>query len=94
MNEVVYIAGPMSGIEDYNRPAFMEAERVLRTRGFIVLNPAILPTDLPSEAYMPICMAMITQADIVFMLPGWETSNGAAIERQYALYQGKLVYSY
>lgn len=26
----IYIAGPMSGIEDHNKPAFIEAERMLR----------------------------------------------------------------
>jgi len=36
----VYIAGPMSGIPAFNIPAFDEAARVLRDRGFDVVSPA------------------------------------------------------
>lgn len=42
----IYIAGPMSGLPNFNRDAFnLEAER-LHTLGHIALNPAILPDGL------------------------------------------------
>lgn len=36
----LYIAGPMSGIPDYNRPAFYEAEEAFTEGGWDVFNPA------------------------------------------------------
>ena len=84
MKLVVYIAGPMRGSLDLGRMAFNIAEGCLRARGFAVLNPARLPEDLPAEAYMPICLAMLREADIVALLPGWENSAGAKIEAAFA----------
>ncbi len=90
----VYIAGPMSGQAEYNRPAFYGAAKQLEDLGYTVLNPAMLPTTLKRTAYMPICTAMIDAADVVAMLPGWGKSAGATIERGYATYQGKRVVDY
>lgn len=84
MKLVVYIAGPMRGSPDLGRMAFNIAEGCLRARGFAVLNPARLPEDLPAEAYMQICLAMLREADIVALLPGWENSAGAKIEAAFA----------
>ena len=84
----VYIAGPMTGLPDKGRRAFYQAEGALRAMGFRVINPACLPDDLETADYMPICLAMLQQADAVFMLPGWQHSGGARIEHNFALYQG------
>lgn len=37
-----YIAGPMSNIPQFNFPAFMEAAKTLRQKGYKVINPAEL----------------------------------------------------
>ena len=86
---VVFISGPMTGMPDFNRAAFFRAQEFLEENGFTVLNPAILPTDLPETAYMPICLAMLDQCDCFFMLDGWVHSEGAGIELSYAMKQGK-----
>ncbi|MBN3043321.1 DUF4406 domain-containing protein [Pectobacterium brasiliense] len=39
----VYISGPMTGIADFNRPAFNEEADRITTSGNIALNPASLP---------------------------------------------------
>lgn len=88
---VIYLAGKMSGLPDYGRGQFYKAEAVLRAQGNTVLNPACLPTDLPDTAYIPICLAMLDQCDIVLMLPGWEDSEGAKIEHIQALLSGKNI---
>lgn len=36
----VYLAGPMTGIEDFNFPAFNDMAAKLRARGYVVENPA------------------------------------------------------
>lgn len=90
---VLYLAGPMTGIYGFNRKKFMEAEESIRAtyQTVTVLNPATLPVDLPDDAYMPICLAMLEQADAVALLPGWGTSRGARLEKEYAEKQGKTI---
>lgn len=80
----IYIAGPMTGLENFNRAAFnREADRLAR-HGHVVLNPATLPDGLDQKAYMDICFAMLRQADGILMLPGWQRSSGATAEYHYA----------
>ncbi|EOK5197648.1 DUF4406 domain-containing protein [Escherichia coli] len=80
----IYIAGPMTGYENFNRDAFnKEAERLSR-HGHSVLNPATLPNGLTQREYMDICFAMLRSADAILMLPGWKASAGATAEYHYA----------
>lgn len=81
---IVYIAGPMRGFEDFNHSNFNKAEEFLIIEGFKVLNPACLPTDLPEEKYIPICLAMISQCDAIYFLDGAEYSRGSRVEYAYA----------
>lgn len=55
----IYIAGPMTGYENFNREAFHKAEEALKREGHTVLNPAVFPDGLTQPQYMDICMAMI-----------------------------------
>lgn len=89
---VIYIAGPMSGIENYNRKAFIKAEIELSVKGHTPITSAGLPTTLPEDKYMPICTAMIDAAEAIYMLDGWAKSNGAVAEYFYATRQKKKVY--
>ncbi len=52
----IYIAGPMSGLVEFNRPAFMFTAAKLTGRGHTALNPAILPDGLSQAEYMDICL--------------------------------------
>ena len=40
---IVYLAGPMTGLPDYNRPAFAEAAAGFRGHARAVLSPHTLP---------------------------------------------------
>lgn len=85
-----YIAGPMTGIVKLNRPAFCAAAVQLRkSLGRVVLNPATMPDGLAQAEYMDICLAMIRSADTVYLLQGWEQSEGAMAEYHYAKKIGK-----
>lgn len=84
MSTIIYIAGPMRGYNNYNYEAFCNAELELRNKGFKVINPAYLPNDLPEDRYTPICLAMLTQCDAIYLLEGAEFSRGTRIEYAYA----------
>ena len=77
---VVFIAGPMTGYHNFNRSEFNTEAGILEERGFTVLNPAILPDGLLHDQYLQITLAMLEQADAVFLLNGWEKSAGATRE--------------
>ena len=88
---IVYITGPMTGYDDYNRKAFYDAEIELDREGFTVINPAKMPMTMDDKQYMPICIAMVEQADAVYALKGWQNSIGALTEITYAYRQNKKV---
>ncbi len=87
----VYIAGPMTGIEEYNYPAFNDAAARWRERGWRVFNPAEheLPTveqeaalsvDEIRALYMRKDIEWVMESDAVALLPGWQNSKGAQAE--------------
>ena len=80
----VYIAGPMTGKPQFNRPAFFAAEGYLKERGAKVMNPAVLPDGFSHQDYMSIAIPMMMTCEAVVFLPGWEKSQGARQERMYA----------
>lgn len=77
----IYISGPMTGLPEFNLPAFAaEAER-LRRLGFDVVNPAeINPVGGTWEECMRRDVALLVTCDHVATLPGWDKSQGAQLE--------------
>ena len=88
MKKVVYIAGPITGVERYWE-AFEQAEEDLLSRGYIPLSPAHLPTGMTNAQYTRIDFAMIDCADAVLFLPDWTASEGASLEQAYCEYNSK-----
>lgn len=81
----VYVSGPMTGMPDHNHKAFMEAEKYLRDLGFNVWNPAYNPIGgYEWEDYMKLDLRGLLNSDMIFMLPGWENSRGAKLEKYLA----------
>jgi hypothetical protein len=80
----IYIAGPMTGLPEFNKPAFFELAAKLEEQGHIVLNPAILPSGLEWHEYMQICAPMVMVADAIHLMDGWENSKGARKEHRLA----------
>lgn len=84
---VIYIAGPMTGLPDFNYPAFNAAEVALRAAGHSPLNPTraelLNPTPGVPQAwgwYMRHALRMVIAAEAIALLPGWEYSTGARLE--------------
>jgi nucleoside 2-deoxyribosyltransferase len=88
---LIYIAGPITGVQDYLRP-FNQAENALLMKGHTVLNPARTLLGLSNATAMRVCLSMIDAADAVLMLPGWRDSIGALLENTYCAYIGKPIY--
>jgi hypothetical protein len=80
----VFISGPMTGIENFNYPAFNRVALALRKLGYVVLNPAENPEQDSWEGYMRLALIQMLQADIVAQLPGWQDSRGARMEHDVA----------
>lgn len=80
--KVIYIAGPITGVERYWE-AFEKAEEDILALGCIPLSPSRLPVGLTDEQYMTISLATIDAADAVLFLKGWENSEGARVEMDY-----------
>lgn len=90
----IYLSGPMTGLADFNKPAFDEAARFYRAFDFEVVNPA--EVELPEgEAswvnYMRADIKLLVDCQGVVMLAGWEASAGAKLERDIALGLGLQV---
>ena len=86
----VFLAGPITNVEDY-RERFDRMERdVLRFHGskLRVWNPARLPAGRSNRWYMARCLIALWQSRRVVALRGWENSGGARIEVALAKYIG------
>lgn len=81
---VVFISGPMTGKENFNRHSFFCAAQRLHGCGYNTLNPATLPDGLMHEQYMDITLAMLSHANAIYLLDGWHESKGARMELSHA----------
>lgn len=91
----LYIAGPMTGYEDYNFPAFNLIAQALARSGYEVYNPASSfngRQDLPYDIYLRQAIQMVTLCDGVVLLDGWMHSKGALTEAHAALSCGLDLY--
>ncbi len=86
MKRTIYVAGPMTGLPDFNYPAFNAAAATLRAQGHTVLNPAENPVPACGtwQGYMRMALAQLVQCECIVLLPGWADSKGALIERKLA----------
>lgn len=77
----VYIAGPMSGMEFMNYPAFFAAAVRARELGYEPLNPAQdAPVGWTHDQYLRRGIKMLMDADVMWMLPNWSMSVGTLLE--------------
>lgn len=97
----IYVAGPMTGVPDFNFPLFNAVTHDLRRQGFEVSNPAEFgefegddgtdSADMRAR-YMERDLAHVVNVDAICLLPGWEESKGANMELLTALMTGKEIW--
>lgn len=84
----IYISGKVTGTDDY-KERFEAAADHIRNIGFTPVNPvaldAILPKDETTwEQYMQADMGLLRACEAIYLIPGWEDSTGARIEKMEA----------
>lgn len=91
----IYIAGPMTGLPEFNYPAFNAEAKRLRALGYEVENPAENPAPACKTwaGYMRIALPQMLGCDAVALLPGWQSSKGARLEITVARELGMRVLS-
>lgn len=78
----VYVSGPMTSYQDFNRSAFRKAEARLRDMGHDPVIPVDsgVPANEPWAAHLRADIRMLMDCHAIAMLPGWEGSKGARLE--------------
>lgn len=86
----LYLAGPMTGINDFNYPAFDTTAAKLRDAGFEVVSPTQngLPRNAPWSHHMRADIPMVLGCEGVALMEGWQRSEGAQLEHKIALATG------
>ena len=105
--KTIYIAGPMRGYKNYNFDAFDAVDARLTEEGYVTINPAAMdrlyegwgqyvPDDfVVDKVFVERCMrrdlAAVFDVDALYMLIGWEKSDGAKAEHALAVCLGKPI---
>ncbi|WLG54051.1 DUF4406 domain-containing protein [Pseudomonas extremorientalis] len=78
----VYVAGPMTGIADFNYPAFNAVADQLRAQGYEVENPADhgIVEGAHWADYMAYDLTRLGLCGVIALLPDCEKSEGARLE--------------
>lgn len=77
----IYVCGPMTGLPEFNYPAFAAETARLRALGYDVVSPAeINPNGGTWQECMKKDIAQLMTCDLLAKLPGWIDSRGARLE--------------
>lgn len=81
----VYLSGQITGNKNY-KGLFMFAEKLVKFGNALeVFNPATrIPERLDYKSAMKRCVAGLAEYDTIVMLPNWDDSKGAKLEKEIA----------
>ena len=86
-HKFLYIAAPMTGYLDYNRPAILAMAEFLSDNypdRIIPLHTAWMPLGYPWERYMDVAYSLIRKADGLLLFEDWIHSKGCRAEINHA----------
>lgn len=86
----IYIAGSIDKNPNYKNQ-FSDAEQRLMKYGHTVINPVKNP-GFSYKEYIDMGLCELMRCDAIFLLNGWEKSNGANLEYVYALTTGMTIF--
>lgn len=82
----IYISGKISGIEEEAPALFKEAQNLLESQGYEVVNPMEFnhEHDKSWSSFMKEDIKALCDCDEIYMLDNWQHSRGAVIEHNLA----------
>lgn len=90
----IYVSGSITGTHDFME-RFLIAQKRLERDGHDVVNPALVNSYLPKSTtyseYMDMSICMLKMCDAIYLLDGWESSQGAISERMVAMLNDKTI---
>jgi len=97
--KLIYIAGPFRAPDHWQiHQNVLDAERVAKRligEGYAVICPHKMTENMqqayPDHVFLNMCLELVRRADIIYLLEGWQTSQGSRMELELAMQLGKKV---
>lgn len=85
----IYLSGPMTGLPDFNSAEFAKYAEKYRAKGWRVLSPPELDAGDHGQTYefyirRDVRVLLDENVAAMYMLPGWQQSKGAKLEKHIA----------
>ncbi|KAA6324377.1 Chromosomal replication initiator protein DnaA [termite gut metagenome] len=90
----IYISGQISGLPfDEVKLRFSQVEEELVNKGYEVTNPFRngIPDHAPYEIHMAMDIILLMGCDAIYLLPDWNCSRSATLEKNIAEFTGKTI---
>ena len=83
----IYIAGPVTGVLNYKQQfdAFRGVIKDYAPKANIYCPSDFVHPDTNWDEAMKTCLKILDICDMIILMPEWENSKGATLEREYAV---------